>query len=339
MVAPQKHSETEYIYVPVPKPDQDDEIDLIELWNAIWQRKWFVFGITFFCTIVAVIMALFVLKATYKSDIVLQPIETDSSKLSGISSLIGNLQLPLSMLPESENKSANIMSFLKSRTLKTRLITGFNLLPKIYPEKWDKANQKWAIDDPTDEPTVIMTLQKEELEDIFIVTQDTATSLITISWVDEDPEFAATMLDNVVEKLNYYLENEYESDAKRERTFVEEQLSKTEKELDYWERQVPSDKLTLSKIQRERLVAQAVYTDMRKQLELAKISEVKEIIQFKILDAPFVPEKKFKPNSLIICTLTFIVSGLFSLFLILFMHFTYRIRNSKQTSSLNTKMD
>ena len=83
------------------------------------------------------------------------------------------------------------------------------------------------------------------------------------------------MLDRTVKELRYFLENEYESDAKRERVFVENQLNKAEKELEYWEKQVPSDKLTLSKIQRERFASQTVYTELRKQLELSKISEVK----------------------------------------------------------------
>ena len=61
------------------------------------------------------------------------------------------------------------------------------------------------------------------MKKIYQVSQDKTTSLITVYWVDEDPKFAASMLNHVVDKLNYYLENEYESDAKREREFVADQ--------------------------------------------------------------------------------------------------------------------
>jgi len=64
------------------------------------------------------------------------------------------------------------------------------------------------------------------------------------------------MLERVVQEIRNYLENEYESDSKREREFVESQLEKAETELDHWEKQVPSATLTLSKIQRERAVVQ-----------------------------------------------------------------------------------
>ena len=309
------HPEKEFVYIPMPQVDQEDEINLLELWDIIWKGKWFITGFTIFCTLVAVVLVLFVLPVTYKSDAVLEPVKADPSKLSGLSSLMGSLPLPIS-LSGGDDKSTSITAFLESRTLKIRLITEFNLLPRLHKDKWNEEKQKWDIDDPKDEPTVIMALQKGKLSEIYQISQDTATSLITISWVDEDPKFAASMLNHVVDKLNYYLENEYESDAKREREFIEVQLKKAEQELEYWEKQVPSDKLILSKIQRERLAAQTVYTELRKQLELSKIAEVKEIIRFKVLDKPFVPEDEFKPNRKLICALTIFISGFFAVFLV-----------------------
>ncbi len=333
-----EHPEKELVYVPVhqmEQPGDDDGIDPLELWNVIWRGKWFISGFTLFCTLSAVIMVLFVLPVTYKSNAVLQPTETGYGGISKLSSLAGSLSLPLN-LPGEDDKSVNIVAFLKSRTLKIRLIEEFDLLPKIYPDLWDKEQQKWKIEDTEEKPTIIMALQKEKLKKIFEVSQDDETSLITISWVDKDSKFAAEMLNHVVDKLNYYLENEYESDAKRESEFIEEQLEKAENELEYWEKQVPSDTLTLSKIQRERLVAQSIYTELRKQLELSKISEVKEIIRFKVLDKPFVPEEKYKPKRTMICALTLIISGMFSIFLIFCKNFIHNIKTNKIYLDLET---
>jgi uncharacterized protein involved in exopolysaccharide biosynthesis len=318
-----EHPEKEFIYVPVPQMEQpEDEIDLLELWNTIWKGKWFIIGFTLLCTLVAVYYTLYVLPVTYKSDVVLQP--TEMSSQSGLSALAANL--PISILGSSGGKSVNIVSFLESRTIKRRLIEKYDLLPKLYSDIWDKENQKWTIDDPEDKPTLLKGIQ-EKFKGIYIVDKDKKTELITISWTDEDPEFTKSMLQRIVKEVRYYLENEYESDAKRERAFVESQLNKSEKELEYWEKQVPSDKLILSKIQRERFASQTVYTELRKQLELSKISEVKEIINFKILDQPFVPEKKFKPRRALTCTLTFIISSLFSVLFIFLKQFVHNIKN------------
>lgn len=324
-----EHPEKEIVYVPVPQMEQEDEIDLLELWNVIWKGKWFVMGFTLLCTLVAVYVTLYVLPVTYKSDVVLQPTETNSQ--SGLSALAANL--PISLPVDAGNKNLNIVSFLESRTIKQRLIEKYNLLPKFYSDIWDKKNQKWMIDDPENKPTVLKGIQ-DKFKKIYKISEDKKTDLITISWVDQDTEFTKIMLERTVKELRYFLENEYESDAKREREFVEDQLTKAEKELEYWEKQVPSDKLTLSKIQRERLASQTVYTELRKQLELAKISEVKEIISFKILDYPFVPERKFKPKRAIICVLTLIISGIFSILLLFLRQFLCCIKN-KSNSKFN----
>jgi uncharacterized protein involved in exopolysaccharide biosynthesis len=165
------------------------------------------------------------------------------------------------------------------------------------------------------------------LDAYFSVSQDSKTELITISWAGEDPALCAQMLERTIDELTFFLENEYISDARREREFVEEQLAKATEELEYWERQVPSEKLTLSKITRERLASQTVYTEMRKQLELAKINEAKELETFKVLDEPFVPEKPDKPKKILIMVLTLVVSFFVSIFWIFFLNF---IRNQKK---------
>jgi len=328
-----KHPEKEFIYVPVPQMDpmwDEDETDLLEYWNTIWKGKWFIMGFTLLCTLVAVYVTLYVLPETYKSDVVLQPTETSSP--SGLSALAANLPISIP-LGGSGGKNANIVSFLNSRTIKERLIEKYDLLPKLYSDIWDKENQKWMIDDPEKKPTIQKAIIN--LGGRYQINKDKMTELITISWTDEDPEFTKIMLQRIVKEIRYYLENEYESDAKREREFVENQLNKAEKELEHWEKQVPSDKLTLSKIQRERFASQTVFTELRKQLELSKISEVKEIINFKILDKPFVPEERFKPKRSRICILTIVVSCFLSISLVFFKQF---VINLITKSKLDSKM-
>ena len=89
-----KQPEKEFIYVPVPQMDmEEDEIDLLELWNTIWKGKWFIMGFTLLCTLVAVYVTFFVLPVTYKSNVVLQP--TEMSSQSGLSALAASLPISL----------------------------------------------------------------------------------------------------------------------------------------------------------------------------------------------------------------------------------------------------
>ncbi|MEJ2333312.1 MAG: Wzz/FepE/Etk N-terminal domain-containing protein, partial [Desulfobulbaceae bacterium] len=243
-----KEKEIVYAYPPFPVGEsREDEIDLIELWRVVWAGKLFIIAFVVFCTLVAGVVSFVFLPKIYKSTAALIPAKQEKSSLGSLGGLIGNLALPISLPGQG---SSNIMSFLESRTLKERLITKYNLLPVLYSDLWNPETKKWAVDAPDDKPTLIKALQAGILDAYFSVSQDKNNDLINLSWSGEEPAFCALMLERVIKELTFFLENEYVSDAKREREFVEGQLAKATEELEYWERQVPSEKLTLSKITR-----------------------------------------------------------------------------------------
>jgi uncharacterized protein involved in exopolysaccharide biosynthesis len=293
-----------------------DEIDLFAYGKLLWRGRLFIAAFTIVCTLAAVFLAFFVLPVTYKSEAVLMPTETQGGGM--LAGLMASLPIPIG-LPMGE-KADSIMAFLNSRILKERLLVKYDLLPRLYKKLWNEEKMDWLVDDAEDKPTVVLALQEEALRDISQVSQDKKTNLITISWVDEDPAFAASMLERVISELRHYLDHEYETDAKREREFVEQQLAQATAELERWEQRLPAPSLPLAKIQRERLAAQTVYAELRKQLALARISEAKELIRFKVLDPPLVPVKKFKPKRALICAMALIGSGIVAAFLVIVNH-------------------
>ena len=317
-----KEKEIIYLQPAYPCDDKDDEIDLLDLWNVLWRGKWLIAVVVTVAVLVAGYMAFFYLPVTYKSEAVLLETKQDNSALGGLSGLIGNLPIPVT-LPGNQT---SIISFLESRTLKERLITKFNLLPILYKDIWDQNSKKWLVDEPGREPTLIKALQSEVLDYRFQVNTDKETGLVTISWVDESAKFSKEMLDRVIEELNFFLDNEYISSARKEREFVEKQLTIATKDLEYWERQVPTEQVTLARITREHLAAQTVYAELRKQLELAKISEAKENISFKVLDVPFVPEYPFKPKKILIMAISVVGSFFFAVFLVFFLQFVKNLK-------------
>jgi len=316
---------TKIIYVPSlsePNRATADEVDLREVWRCLREGKLLISGFTGACTLIAIIMVFLVLPVTYKSEAVLVPAQSPEDAASKLSGLVGSLGLPLS-LPSGNSKSNSIMAFLQSRNLQERLLRKYDLLPRLYPRRWNSEQKAWKSPDPADHPTVVKAIQEKQLEDVYTVNQDTTTNLVSIAWVDRDPAFTSLMLERITKELQYYLEKEYVSDAQREREFIEQQLGKATSELEHWEQQVPSQALTLAKIMRERLASQTVYTELRKQLELAKITEAKELVRFKILDPPFVPEKKFKPLRTLIVALTLLVSTTLAAFGVLIRRFLH----------------
>lgn len=329
-----KHTENaeKIIYVPMASPmndsSEEEEFNILNLWDIVWYHKKIILGVTLGCTLLCICLTFYVLPTTYQSNAVLLPNQNDSNALSQLSGLMGNIPLPISLPGGGEVDK--VSSFLGSRTLKKRLIEKFDLLPRYYPEYWNSDTQSWEVKNNDQKPTVIKALQTKLIDDIFFVHTNDETGLITLTWEDEDPAFTALMLQRVINELQFYLDNEYETDAAQNRQFVEQRLANATRDLEYWEEQTPSKEMTLAKIQRERLATQTVYTELRKQLELAKITEAKEVIDFKTLDVPFVPEKHFQPRRFRMCLLTMITSGIFSLFLVFGYRYIYNLRKQQK---------
>lgn len=303
---------------------QDDEIDLLALWDVVWRKKLFICGLTLLFTLVAVYVTLFVMPETYQSEAVLLQTGSGDSKMGGLASLASSLPLPIS-LPGGETND-QLLVFLKSQSLQMKLMEKYDLLPRLYKDKWDPVKKAWKVENAAEKPTVVSAIQKSALKDIFGVSQDDQTKLISITWVDQEPAFAAEMLQRIVEELEYYLSHEYVSGAKREREFVETQLAGATKELERWEQQVPTEEVTLAKIKRETLAATEVYTELRKQVELARLTEAKEIINFKVIDPPFVPEIRYKPKRTLICAATMVLGGILSVVLVFMQHLVVSAR-------------
>jgi uncharacterized protein involved in exopolysaccharide biosynthesis len=303
---------------------QDDEINLLAIWDVVWKKKFFIASLTLLLTLVAVYVTLYVLPETYQSEAVLLQSGSGDSKMGGLASLASSLPIPLA-LPRGSTGD-QLMVFLQSQTLQMKLIEKYDLLPRLYKDKWDPVKKVWLVDNPSEKPTVVSAIQKAAMKDKFTVTQDDLTQLITITWVDEEPAFAADMLQRVVEELDYYLVHEYISNAKRERQFVEKQLKAATTELEHWEQQVPTDELTLAKIKREILATTTVYTELRKQVELARLTEAKEVINFKVIDHPYIPEVRFKPKRTLICAATLVLGLFLSVVIVLFTKLVTTVR-------------
>ena len=318
---------TQVVLVPSEQISPDDEIDLITIWRVFWRWKWFIGGITLLSTLIAVYMTLYQMPVRYRSTAVLQP-TLSASDQSGLRASLGQfIPLPAS---SGGDKTQLIINFLSSRTLKLWMIEKLDLLPRLYPDLWDDENKAWLATEPSGIPSTIKAIQSNALGKFYSAKNDTKTGLITISYLDGEPEFAANIVTEVYGELKRYLDQDYISDAKRRRIFIEEQLERSRKEVEYWERRVPGAKHTASEILREQGATLAAYTELRKQYELAKIEEARELIAFKVLDSPLVPVTRSEPRRTRICGLTLIVSFFLAVFLAFFFEFVGNVRRKEK---------
>lgn len=85
---PQKEPTPNYLPYPPQSQSTDDEIDLRELFKALWKGKWIIIAATFIFAIVSVLYTLS-LPNIYKADALLAPAE--SSNGGGLSKMAGQL--------------------------------------------------------------------------------------------------------------------------------------------------------------------------------------------------------------------------------------------------------
>jgi capsular polysaccharide biosynthesis protein len=278
--------EKEIIYVPAQgyMPQQDeDEIDLIELWNILWDRKWFIIGFVALCTAAAALVSLYVLTPKYEAQATLQV---------------------------NEESKTVIANYLGSNKFVRRLVESYDLLPKLYPEKWDPANQEWKV-----QAKEIPTVEHVMSGDTFPIETSTQDSTIRLTWKGRSPEFCAKMLDNVINELREYLQNEYETAAQARINVLREEMEKLRQAAGQMENPGEDVLATISGMQSK-------IAELRGEDILAK--------RFSVIDDPIPPQNPTEPNPKLITGLSFVLSAFLAIFLVFFLRFVQTARQKQR---------
>ena len=146
-------NQPQIIYAMPPEycsPQEDDEIDLSELWHAIWQGKWLIMGITAIFSIAAVLYALS-LPNEYKSTAILAP--ASSSSTSSLSKLAGQFGGLASLAginlggSNGDDKTAIAMELMKTWGFQEEFIQTNHIEVEVFVAKgWNRATNKLIID-------------------------------------------------------------------------------------------------------------------------------------------------------------------------------------------------
>ena len=80
------------------------------------------------------------------------------SKSDSLSSLLSSLPVFLPV-PVGGQSGLTVEAVLESRTLKERVIKDLNLLPKLFPGKWDSTNHRWKLEGDEKPPHFLTVLR------------------------------------------------------------------------------------------------------------------------------------------------------------------------------------
>jgi len=297
----------------------DDEIDLRELFAAIWQGKWTIIIIT---TLFAIASVIYAIKQPniYKSEALLAPAEQEQQ--GGLGALAGQFGGLASLAGVNlgsgggADKTQMALQVLKSRQFTSDFIQKHNILLDLMAAKtwdmqtntvvydsemYDAQNKKWLreVQAPF-KPEPSMQEAFKVLSKIISAEPDKENGMITLSIEHVSPFIAQQWVNWLVQDINQTMKERDVVEANKSAEFLTQQIEQT-------------------KIADIRTV---LYKLVEEQTKTIMFANVRDEYAFKTIDAALVPEEKFKPKRALICVLGVLLGGMLSVMIVLIRHFS-----------------
>lgn len=296
---------------------QEDEIDLRELLSVIWRCKLLIIMVTALFAIAAVIYAINQ-PNIYKSEALLAPAEQESG--GGLTSLAGQFGGLASLAGVNlggggSNKVQLAIEVLKSRQFISAFIQEHDILPDlIAAESWDmrgnnvlydneiynsQSNQWIREVEPPSNPKPSMQEAHRVFIDLLSATTDKETGMVRLTVQHVSPYVAKQWVDWLVADINLTMKERDVKEAKRSTEFLQRQLNQTE----------VAD------------IREVLFKLIEEQTKTIMFAKVRDEYVFKTIDKAIVPDKKSKPNRLVIVAIGAFLGTLLSLLIVFLRYF------------------
>ena len=303
--------------------NQDDEIDLAELWRAIWAGK---FTIIIISMIFAVASVFFALSKPdiYKASAILAPASDEGGGMGAMAGQLGGLA---SMAGISlgggggVDKTALALEIIKSRSFVENFIAKHDLVvPLMASKKWDRAsdtliineemydsvNKKWLrLVKAPNKPEPSPWQAYKAFSALLIVSQDKTSSMVNIDIEFYSPAIAQQWLTWLIQDINEFMREQDQIEAKASIVYLTKQL-------------VNIKVATMETV---------FYQLIEEQTKNMMLTMVKKEYVLKTIDPAQVPDTKDKPKRALIVVLGTMLGGMLSVMIILVRYFS----NSKTT--------
>lgn len=228
------------------RTELDDEIDLLDLWRALMNRKWLIIFITLLFLAGSVLYALS-LPDMYKSEALLASSEqSDSNSLGRMSGQLGGLAslAGFNFRNGGSSKSAEALEILKSWSFIESFIQEQGIHAEVFAvKKWDKQSNSLVYNEEMFDPVkrewlISPELQKSmeptswQLYSQFItaylsVNNDVKTGFTTLSIEHYSPKLAEQWTRALIEKINRMIQERDISESDNNIAFLKQQIEST----------------------------------------------------------------------------------------------------------------
>ena len=286
----------------------NDEVDLLELLNVLWLGKIKIIFITAIFAVFSVYYALSI-PNQYLASTTLAPIESSNSgalsgTLGGLASLTG-----VNIANSGKVDEAQIaLEIMQSWSFIENFIAENNLEVSLSEaSSWNRASNKILIDEDmydiktnkwlVEQPTSWSLFQS--FSGLLDVSKDNKTGLVSVSIEHYSPKIAKQWLDLYVDGINHFMQSRKINEVMLNLKYLEEQINKTSNSE----------------------MKDVFYSLIEEQTKDKMLAFVNPEYAFKAVNPSMLPEEKSQPRRSFICIVITLLGALFSILLVLSMHF------------------
>jgi uncharacterized protein involved in exopolysaccharide biosynthesis len=205
---------------------ESDKIDLKELVQALWRKRVLIASLSVGFAVVAAAAA-WLQRDKFEATVMISPIsksERDGGGAAGFASQLGGVAALAGLSLGADTQKTEALAVLQSRALKTEYIAKNDLLPLLFPDRWDAKQRAWKQSKRA--PTLWQA--SEHFFSIMQVEKDKRTDLWKVSVTWTDPVIAAKWANGLVSLANESMRQRSVREGEAHIAYLNEEGSKTD---------------------------------------------------------------------------------------------------------------
>lgn len=307
--------------LPSNKPSEfDEEIDLREIFDVLWQGKWIIFSLTAFISIIGVIYSLH-LPNIYQSKAVLVSVNSSdgiSGAFKGYSTLAGIAGISFPSVSDKGNAAKAIEKIGSLSFFENNLLANIYLPDLMAVKSWDSQTNTLAYDEsiydtstntwvreysyPQQQiPSAQESFEKFKTRHLNL-NEDNKSGFITLSINHQSPFVAKQWTELVVNEVNAFYRQKDKLETEKAVSYLNQQISMT----------------GFSEI--KQVLAELLQEETKK----LTLIEANQYYVFDYIDPPAVMEKKSEPKRALICILSTLLGGMMGILFVLIRYYAMK---------------
>lgn len=248
-----------------------------EICIFLWKSRWRLLSATVIGAALGLAISV-VSRPLYKAEVLLAPVDRQSSGLQGLAGQLGGLASLTGIQFSGLGNSDGIpLAMLTSRALISHVIEERQLLPVLFSDRWDTAANRWKAGGKKRPPT-LWEAERLFSREVLRVREDRATGLISVEILWRDPGTSADWANELVSRADAMLRARAVETAEGNISFLEKQLDAT------------------SIVE----IRQSVYRLIEEQLKELMLARGGSEYAYRVLDPATVPERKVGPSAAVL---------------------------------------